>query len=690
MARKFTPISLAAVAILLLRTPFCSGVTVTNIRIVNDQDPNSRQVGRLEIQVDNAGQWGGVCDDKFGQNEAIVACRMLGFTNGGQAILDGRYGFVGSFLMDDTECRGDEGNLTQCLASQQSDCTRSSDFMVGLQCNDNIGPGGGTPSPVVTTTQAASVISDNCQTTNPTVRLVGKQGVPGIGFVEIQNPNTRRWGFVCDDGWNEMAAKVVCAQLCFPTTYIAKPGIPAEHRVQPANPDVILDNTQCAGTEASLQDCPHAAWGVEDCLETDGELAGVQCVAANYEPPPPPVPDLQCANGLLVATFSRISDPDLEAKHITVFSDPACADVSKDTTTTAVSISIPVNKCGTILSGNATHVRYSNILKYDYTSQEGFITRVNTYRIILDCSYPRNDTVTQRVQPLTESVTQSAIGRFQFSMEVYRNDSFSTPEVTNPVQIPLGEYLNMAVLMTDYDDQLKLVVTDCLTTPAGDVLGNVKKVLFSNKCSQEPTLSFYPLSHDKYGFRFKPFKFVGFDLLYVHCDALVCLKSDLTQECDRTCNNEKPGTTGRRRRRRRSLALYRARLDSKAIVIYDPFAPGDDFGNTDDDDIKIVIGKDDKPMTQPPGTTAKPSWSPSILSTQSSSTPAPSSTAAWAPPPTRPLSSENLFEELTDTSKEASGEESGHKKMGTDGATSSQLCLSAFVIAVLSLCLRTL
>ena len=35
--------------------------------------------GRLEIYLQ--GEWGSVCDDIFGANEAEVACRQLGFSS---------------------------------------------------------------------------------------------------------------------------------------------------------------------------------------------------------------------------------------------------------------------------------------------------------------------------------------------------------------------------------------------------------------------------------------------------------------------------------------------------------------------------------------------------------------------------------------------------------------------------------
>ena len=44
-------------------------------RLVNGSSTSN---GRLEILYN--GTWSTVCDDSFGAPEAVVACRMLGFT----------------------------------------------------------------------------------------------------------------------------------------------------------------------------------------------------------------------------------------------------------------------------------------------------------------------------------------------------------------------------------------------------------------------------------------------------------------------------------------------------------------------------------------------------------------------------------------------------------------------------------
>ena len=57
--------------------------------------------GRLEVYHDN--QWGTVCDDSWGSEEAAVVCSQLGFS-GGHPLEDFGGGF-GNIWMDDVGCR---------------------------------------------------------------------------------------------------------------------------------------------------------------------------------------------------------------------------------------------------------------------------------------------------------------------------------------------------------------------------------------------------------------------------------------------------------------------------------------------------------------------------------------------------------------------------------------------------------
>ena len=89
--------------------------------------------GRLEIYVN--GEWGTICDDFWGNNEANVACRQMGF--------DGAYdsnwtlrnsGFSSQTIwLDDVACTGSESQLINCnhRGLGVENCGHSEDIGIG-------------------------------------------------------------------------------------------------------------------------------------------------------------------------------------------------------------------------------------------------------------------------------------------------------------------------------------------------------------------------------------------------------------------------------------------------------------------------------------------------------------------------------------------------------------------------------
>ena len=90
------------------------------------------------------------------------------------------------------------------------------------------------------------------------------------GRVEILYNNT--WGTVCDDGWDDIDATVVCKQLGY-LDGIAK--IEAFFGFGDMSAPIWRDEAACTGSELRVQDCAGNAWGVHDCGH--GEDAGVVC-----------------------------------------------------------------------------------------------------------------------------------------------------------------------------------------------------------------------------------------------------------------------------------------------------------------------------------------------------------------------------------------------------------------------------
>ncbi|NXQ97312.1 NETR protein, partial [Sagittarius serpentarius] len=138
--------------------------------------------GRVEIY--HAGQWGTVCDDQWDDADAEVVCRQLGLGGIAKAWSQAYFGEgSGPVLLDEVRCTGNELSIEQCPKSswQEHNCGHKED--AGVSC---------TPL------------------TGPPIRLMDGENKKE-GRVEIFING--QWGTICDDGWSDKDAAVVCRQL---------------------------------------------------------------------------------------------------------------------------------------------------------------------------------------------------------------------------------------------------------------------------------------------------------------------------------------------------------------------------------------------------------------------------------------------------------------------------------------------
>ena len=105
--------------------------------------------------------------------------------------------------------------------------------------------------------------------TGVSIRLVGGSSY-NEGRVEV-NYNGE-WGTVCDDGWDDTDAGVVCRQLGFGSsgTAIESAGF------DQGSGSIWLDSVTCTGNESTLASCGHLGVGItRSCNHY--EDAGVRC-----------------------------------------------------------------------------------------------------------------------------------------------------------------------------------------------------------------------------------------------------------------------------------------------------------------------------------------------------------------------------------------------------------------------------
>ncbi|XP_052091441.1 deleted in malignant brain tumors 1 protein-like [Mytilus californianus] len=505
--------------------------------------------GRVEITRNNIK--GTVCKNSFDDLAASVVCRQLGFQNGGVAVIDGRFGEgTGPILLDNVICTGAEQDILECSYQNQSNCVHSDD--VGVICNAT------SPTSISTTSVPITVQPSNCGTPgNLDIRLVGPANLIGVGYVEVLRNGV--WGSICDDLWGKQDARVVCQMLCYdPNNAQAGAPIDIDHAKVQVSTTYHLDDVECTGTETNINQCPQSG-GNHNCDAIQQEYASVTCIPLINTRLTAPIPEMSCANGNFNIQFSRIQDPHLEERHLTIYHpyNGPC-NMAKQTFTTFITVTIPYKDCGTAVILNTTNIIYLNTIKYDYTLVQneigGQIVRVNTYKVEVCCIFPRDLEINRGFTPLPESVKKKAPGNFSIIMTLY-NDSFIT-SLNQPVELILGEWLNVALKLEDTEGHpdLKLIVPDCKATPSDQPNDPTYYTLFSEKCADDPTLGFFPLNSTTFGFRYQTFKFYQYENIYIHCNAWVCLTTEKNRDCDRTCNLT--NSIGRRKRDVSSRDVY--------------------------------------------------------------------------------------------------------------------------------------
>uniref|UniRef100_A0A0L8HXJ7 SRCR domain-containing protein n=1 Tax=Octopus bimaculoides TaxID=37653 RepID=A0A0L8HXJ7_OCTBM len=105
-----------------------------NIRLIGGRTPAE---GRVEIYFN--GSWGTVCDDSWDDSDALVVCRMLGYSDG-IAYRKAKFGEgSGPIWLDEVQCDETEYNIEDCLQNAYGDhnCDHSSD--AGVLCNHSLG-----------------------------------------------------------------------------------------------------------------------------------------------------------------------------------------------------------------------------------------------------------------------------------------------------------------------------------------------------------------------------------------------------------------------------------------------------------------------------------------------------------------------------------------------------------------------
>jgi len=234
-----------------LSTVMSSGLTTssptsllgsTKVKLVGD----SGSKGRLEVYYN--GTWGTVCNNGFNDAAAKVVCYSLGYGRTGQIISNSYGAGSGQIWLDNIQCIGWESDITECSHNAWDHYNYSHSHDVSVSC-----------------------ITDSTEA----VALIGG-GNPRVGRLEVFHAN--QWGTICDDGFTDVAATVVCHSLGF--GYVGRKVNISE--CGGGNGLIWLTNITCNGTEQHIGECSHGDWGIQSC-EHSQDVA-ISCIATSLTP----------------------------------------------------------------------------------------------------------------------------------------------------------------------------------------------------------------------------------------------------------------------------------------------------------------------------------------------------------------------------------------------------------------------
>ncbi|XP_066252034.1 uncharacterized protein [Euwallacea similis] len=243
--------------------------------------------GRIEVTVFE--KTGYICDDQFEITDANVLCKELGFPLGALEV-KGNSHYAKHlkenhtlYMMDDIECFGNETSIMQCNFAGWGIHNCADNEIAGVVCR----------------TPEESCRPDywKCDTGNECVRMpfvcdglddcsdnsdeAGHHCNAPIALRLVNGSNAREgrleirhfgiWGSICDDDFNEDAAKIVCSSLGYSGPAFVKKDA---YFGQSSGP-IWLDQVSCKGNESALEKCTHWDWGESNCDHS--EDVGVIC-----------------------------------------------------------------------------------------------------------------------------------------------------------------------------------------------------------------------------------------------------------------------------------------------------------------------------------------------------------------------------------------------------------------------------
>ncbi|XP_015757392.1 PREDICTED: ZP domain-containing protein-like isoform X2 [Acropora digitifera] len=216
---------------------------------------------------------------------------------------------------------------------------------------------------------------------------------------------------------------------------------------------------------------------------------------------------------------------------------------------TVMIIRAPLGGCGTTIGKWRSFLDFRNKVFADITGRSS-IAREPAYEFRLRCLYFTTAKLSlHSFKPETKIIVEppTRYGTFVFETNMFQTDKFISEYTDFPVKVHIGQSIFLQVRMVSNVTGLSLLLDNCRATPTSDPNDTEFHTLIKDGCPVDKHLS-YKTSDSMYQrFSFTAFQIENAQVMYLHCEVLVCSKNSNSSRCAQGCLQNPGGSTRRKR-----------------------------------------------------------------------------------------------------------------------------------------------
>lgn len=249
---------------------------------------------------------------------------------------------------------------------------------------------------------------------------------------------------------------------------------------------------------------------------------------------------VDCESDNLKGAWEKTLFPSNSSVSITL-NNPACN--AYETTNTHFFVSVPMHGCGAIVSKDNDTIVYENTARIMATQVlQGTVTRKHMYIYKMRCEMDRRMTVSTSTYFNASGVAldggdfnDTADAKVDASIDLYSSSSFNIP-ADSPITVTSQQPMFVGINQKNNQQNVKLVVTQCLATPTRDIRG-VAYTFFDKKCPLDPSFKQVTAGPHHFNFQMDAFTFIEVrGSVYIHCHLFVCPLNSTSSACQQQCH----------------------------------------------------------------------------------------------------------------------------------------------------------